>query len=70
MRIGCDESDDFSKYFRPQDKPSLYDYSASPHNETLLLETTHIARPCPNNSSLLHALSEELEVTLESRLRG
>lgn len=65
MHLPCEESSDFSKYFadRPHtDDKSLYNYSHT--NETLLLETTEIARPQPKHSSILEDLYEQLEVTL------
>lgn len=76
--MSCDDSSDFSKYFQTEDKSSLYNYSTSHNNETLLLETTDIhQRNTANNhngqhyaqghkeTSLLEELYEQLEVTLE-----
>jgi hypothetical protein len=73
--MSCDDSSDFSKYFQTEDKSSLYNYSTSHNNETLLLETTDIHhRPPtshPKETSLLEELYEQLEVTLEqSQLKG
>jgi hypothetical protein len=71
MHLACDESSDFSKYFadRPHnDDRSLYNYSHT--NETLLLETTEIARPQPKHPSILDDLYEQLEVTLSQSQIG
>jgi hypothetical protein len=77
MRVSCDDSADFSKYFHAEDKSSLYNYSSSHNNETLLLETTDIhQRPHPhpthppNSNSLLEDLYEQLEVTLSQSRAG
>lgn len=62
MRVSCDDSSDFSKYFPAEDKSSLYNYSQSHHNETLLLETTdlHGQKGHPKQGSLLEDLYEQL----------
>ena len=66
MRVSCDDSSDFSKYFHTDDKSSLYNYSTSHHNETLLLETTdiHNQKDHHKQGSLLGDLYEQLEVTI------
>lgn len=53
--FSADESTDFSKYFPAEDRSSLYNYSTSYNNETLLLETTDIQK---NRPAALNILEE------------